>query len=50
MSVYKVRKVCEGAEPFHYIYDVQVTIDEDFTCSEHPEAETRDFVVEETMD
>jgi len=45
--MYKVRFYCiDGA---HYEYLEQETIDENVTCSTHPESEIRDFVVIEDM-
>ena len=54
MKIYKVRKVCETEtgddKGFHYFYADQTVIDESITCPDHPEAETRDFVIEEVIE
>lgn len=47
---YHVRKVCEtpmGGKNFHYFYEDQVDVlDPSIQCPTHPEATTRDFVIE----
>lgn len=51
MKTYICRKVCETeteGKSFHYFYAEQAedAIDENITCPDHPEAQTKDFVVQ----
>jgi hypothetical protein len=50
---YKIRIVCEtetgNGKGWHYHRGEQEELDENIPCSEHPEATTRDFVIEETV-
>jgi hypothetical protein len=51
MKTYICRKVCETeteGKSFHYFYAEQAedAIDENITCPDHPEAQTKDFVIQ----
>ena len=49
--MYKIRKTCEtetgDGKGFHYFRADQESIDDSIVCPTHPEANTRDFVIEE---
>ena len=50
-EIYYVRKVCEtetNGRPFHFFRMVQNPPNPSVQCPDHPEATTRDFVIERT--